>query len=116
DVAISAADLILLRDDLMVVPESIRLARGTFRTIRRNLAWAFCYNLAALPLAAAGLLDPLIAAGAMTLSSAFVVWNSLRLRNLPVSAGQPQAGCAEPAVRSARRAPGQLVPEVDDLP
>jgi len=69
------------------VPESIRLARGTFRTIRRNLAWAFGYNIAAIPLAAAGFLDPLIAAAAMTLSSAFVVWNSLRLRQLPVSGG-----------------------------
>ncbi len=86
DVAISAADLILLRDDLMVVPESIKLARGTYRTIRRNLAWAFGYNIAAIPLAALGFLNPLIAAAAMTLSSAFVVWNSLRLRQLRVSA------------------------------
>jgi P-type Cu+ transporter len=104
DVAISAADLILLRDDLMAVPESIRLARGTFLTIRRNLAWAFCYNLAALPLAATGLLDPLIAGAAMTLSSAFVVWNSLRLRNLPVSAGDAGAAGQQPgpADRPAR--------------
>ncbi|MGD0378080.1 MAG: heavy metal translocating P-type ATPase [Streptosporangiaceae bacterium] len=86
DVAISAADLILLRDDLMVVPESIKLARGTYRTIRRNLAWAFGYNIAAIPLAALGFLNPLIAAAAMTLSSAFVVWNSLRLRKLDVTA------------------------------
>ncbi len=86
DVAISAADLILLRDDLMAVAEAIRLARGTFRTIRRNLAWAFGYNVAAIPLAAAGLLNPLIAAAAMALSSAFVVGNSLRLRHLEVSA------------------------------
>ncbi len=94
DVAMSAADLILLRDDLMVVPESIRLARGTFRTIRQNLGWAFGYNFAAIPLAAAGLLNPLIAAAAMTLSSAFVVWNSLRLRRLAVSpaGGRPEAG------------------------
>jgi P-type Cu+ transporter len=88
DVAISAADLILLRDDLMAVPEAIRLARGTFTTIRRNLGWAFGYNLAAIPLAAIGLLNPLIAAAAMALSSAFVVWNSLRLRQFPVSARQ----------------------------
>jgi P-type Cu+ transporter len=99
DVAISAADLILLRDDLMAVPESIRLARGTFRTIRRNLAWAFGYNAAAIPLAAAGLLNPLIAAAAMTLSSAFVVWNSLRLRSLAVSA--PGAAPAQPAAQAA---------------
>jgi P-type Cu+ transporter len=82
DVAISAADLILLRDDLMAVPESIRLARGTFRG----------YNAAAIPLAAAGFLNPLIAAAAMTLSSAFVVWNSLRLRSLAVSAPGAAAG------------------------
>jgi P-type Cu+ transporter len=90
DVAISAADLILLRDDLLAVPEAIRLARGTFRTIRRNLTWAFGYNVAAIPLAAVGLLNPLIAAAAMALSSAFVVWNSLRLRHFPVSADSGQ--------------------------
>ena len=81
DVAICAADMIVLRDDLTAVPEAIALARATYRTIRRNLAWAFCYNLVALPLAALGFLNPLIAAAAMTLSSIFVVWNSLRLRN-----------------------------------
>jgi len=80
DVAICAADMILLRDDLGVVPDAIKLARATYRTIRRNLAWAFCYNLLALPLAALGFLNPLVAAAAMTLSSVFVVWNSLRLR------------------------------------
>jgi P-type Cu+ transporter len=80
DVAIGAADMILLQDDLEVVPDAIRLARAAFRTIRRNLAWAFCYNLLALPLAALGFLNPLVAAAAMTLSSVFVVWNSLRLR------------------------------------
>jgi heavy metal translocating P-type ATPase len=80
DVAISAADLILLRDDLGCVPDAIMLARATFRTIRRNLAWAFCYNAAALPLAAVGFLNPVIASAAMTLSSAFVVASSLRLQ------------------------------------
>jgi P-type Cu+ transporter len=80
DVAICAADMIVLRDDLMAVPDAIRLARATYRTIRTNLAWAFCYNLLALPLAAAGFLNPLVAAATMTLSSVFVVWNSLRLR------------------------------------
>jgi cation-transporting P-type ATPase A/B/Cu+-exporting ATPase len=79
DVAMSAADLILLRDDLTVAADAIRLARGTFRTIRHNLAWAFGYNVAALPLAALGLLNPIVASAAMTLSSVFVVWNSLRL-------------------------------------
>jgi Cu+-exporting ATPase len=80
DVAICAADLVLLRDDLMVVPAAIRLARATLRTIRRNLIWAFGYNIAAVPLAALGFLNPLIAAAAMTLSSVLVVANSLRLR------------------------------------
>jgi P-type Cu+ transporter len=80
DVAIVAADMILLRDDLAAVPDAIALARAAFRTIRANLAWAFCYNIAAIPLAALGLANPLIAAATMTLSSVFVVWNSLRLR------------------------------------
>jgi heavy metal translocating P-type ATPase len=80
DVAICAADMILLRDDLQAVPDAIKLARATSRTIRRNLAWAFCYNVLAIPLAALGFLNPLVAAAAMTLSSVFVVWNSLRLR------------------------------------
>ena len=85
DVAICAADLILLRDDLQVVADAIKLARGTFRTIRRNLAWAFGYNLAALPLAALGFLNPIVASAAMTLSSVFVVWNSLRLGRFRVA-------------------------------
>ena len=80
DVAIVAADMILLRDDLEAVPDAIALARATFTTIRRNLAWAFCYNVLAIPLAALGFLNPLVAAATMTLSSVFVVWNSLRLR------------------------------------
>jgi heavy metal translocating P-type ATPase len=79
DVALGAADLILVRGDLDVVPTAMRLARATLGTIRGNLAWAFGYNLAALPLAAAGLLNPLIAGGAMALSSLLVVSNSLRL-------------------------------------
>jgi cation-transporting P-type ATPase A/B/Cu+-exporting ATPase len=80
DVAISAADLILLNPDLSVVPEAIALARAARKTIRRNLAWAFGYNVAAVPLAALGFLNPLIAAAAMTMSSVLVVANSLRLR------------------------------------
>jgi cation transport ATPase len=85
DVAIVAADMILLRDDLDAVPDAIALARATFRTIRRNLAWAFCYNVLAIPLAALGFLNPLVAAATMTLSSVFVVWNSLRLRRQGVA-------------------------------
>jgi Cu+-exporting ATPase len=89
DVAIVAADMILLRDDLGAVPDAIALARATFRTIRRNLAWAFCYNVLAIPLAALGFLNPLVAAATMTLSSVFVVWNSLRLRRFATPARSP---------------------------
>ncbi|MCX5044051.1 heavy metal translocating P-type ATPase [Aldersonia sp. NBC_00410] len=80
DVAIEASDLTLVRGDLRAAPDAIRLARATLRTIKGNLFWAFGYNVAALPLAALGLLNPLIAGAAMALSSVFVVSNSLRLR------------------------------------
>lgn len=81
DVAIGAADIILVRDDLAVVPLALDLAAATMRTIKVNLVWAFAYNVAAIPIAALGLLDPLIAGAAMAFSSFFVVSNSLRLRN-----------------------------------
>ncbi|MEV2236769.1 heavy metal translocating P-type ATPase [Micromonospora sp. NPDC049891] len=86
DVAIEASDLTLVRDDLLAAVDAIRLARSTLGTIKGNLFWAFAYNVAALPLAAAGLLNPMIAGAAMAFSSVFVVANSLRLRRFrPVS-------------------------------
>src|SRR5699024_1267874 len=82
DIALKSADIILVRDDLYAIADAIVLARATNRTIRTNLVWAFAYNIAAIPLAAIGLLNPLIAAAAMSLSSVFVVHNSLRLQNV----------------------------------
>jgi heavy metal translocating P-type ATPase len=114
DVAISAADLIVVRDDLGAVPDAIRLARGTLGVIRGNLAWAFGYNIAAIPLAAAGFLNPLIAGAAMALSSAFVMANSVRLRHFgppgpaqrdwlrPRGATRVKSAPVRPADRAAR--------------
>jgi heavy metal translocating P-type ATPase len=105
DVAIGAADIILVRDNLDSVPQALGLARATMRTIRLNMIWAFGYNVAAIPIAAAGLLNPLIAGAAMAVSSFLVVSNSLRLRNYGTV--QPNTfSDAQPEERAAARISG----------
>ncbi len=103
DVAIEASDLTLVRGDLRAAVDAIRLSRRTLATIKGNLFWAFAYNLAALPLAAAGLLNPMIAGASMAFSSVFVVANSLRLRRFTAQVDIPPATTA-PIPRSRRDA------------
>ncbi|HET8755341.1 MAG TPA: heavy metal translocating P-type ATPase [Solirubrobacteraceae bacterium] len=106
DVAIEASDLTLVSGDLRAAADAIRLSRATLRTIKQNLGWAFGYNVAALPLAAAGLLNPLIAGAAMAFSSVSVVANALRLRRFQSSASRRSRNARSAALpaRSAARA------------
>ncbi|NNG36454.1 heavy metal translocating P-type ATPase [Nakamurella aerolata] len=108
DVAIDAADVVLLRDDLNGVVDTLVLSDRTVATIRQNLWWAFGYNVAAVPVAVAGFANPLLASAAMALSSFLVVFNSLRLRKLPLPSDSSPARPGVPAAPSVPAAPAPV--------
>jgi Cu+-exporting ATPase len=103
DAAIAASDVTIASGDLLVVVDAIRLSRRTLGTIKGNLFWAFAYNIAAIPIAMLGLLNPLVAAAAMALSSVFVVTNSLRLRSFHPHPA-PTAAVVAPGARTRQPA------------
>jgi len=102
DVAIEASDITLVRGDLGSAVDAIRLARRTLGTIKTNLFWAFAYNVAAIPLAALGLLNPMLAGAAMAFSSVFVVGNSLRLRSFTSTTSGARSAQADARSRTAQ--------------
>ncbi|MEA2179546.1 MAG: P-type Cu+ transporter, partial [Solirubrobacteraceae bacterium] len=103
DVAIEASDLTLVSGDLRATADAIRLSRATLRTIKQNLAWAFGYNVAAIPLAAAGMLNPVVAGAAMALSSVSVVANALRLRRFRSGHARPPKRAISLTTRAGSR-------------